>query len=89
MRIVHHLLVTDVVMPEMSGRELTRIIRTRRPGIPILYISGYTDDELLRRGILETGADILRKPFVPAELKAMVRKLIRQGQGDVAKLGRR
>lgn len=79
-----HLLITDVVMPEMSGRELTRIIRSRRPGIPILYISGYTDDELLRRGILETGADILRKPFVPTELKSSVKKLISQGQGGVS-----
>jgi two-component system cell cycle sensor histidine kinase/response regulator CckA len=85
-----HLLITDVVMPETGGRELARVLRTRRPGIPILYISGYTDDELLRRGILETGADVLRKPFVPTELKCVVKMLINQGQGGaIAKHRRR
>jgi len=76
-----HLLVTDVVMPQMSGRDLARLVRTARPGLPILYISGYTDDELLRRGILETGAQLLRKPFLPVELRKVVRELISAGQG--------
>jgi CheY-like chemotaxis protein len=79
-----HLLVTDVVMPEMSGRDLSRHIRAQRPGLPILYISGYTDDELLRRGILETGAQLLRKPFLPAELARVVKQLVSAGQGRVS-----
>ncbi|MEX2154040.1 MAG: PAS domain S-box protein [Gemmatimonadaceae bacterium] len=79
-----HLLITDVVMPEMGGRELSRMIRQRRPGLPILYMSGYTDDELLRRGILETGAQLLRKPFLPTERARVVRQLICGGQGKAA-----
>jgi CheY-like chemotaxis protein len=77
-----HLLITDVVMPEMGGRELSRVIRRQRPGIPILYVSGYTDDELLRRGILETGAQLLRKPFLPADLTRVTRELICAGLGS-------
>ena len=75
-----HLLIADVVMPEMGGRELSRILRKRQPGLPILYVSGYTDDELLRRGILESGAELLRKPFQPVELARAVKQLIRGGQ---------
>jgi two-component system cell cycle sensor histidine kinase/response regulator CckA len=71
------LLVTDVVMPEMGGRELARHMRRQRPGIPVLYVSGYTDDELLRKGILEADAQLLRKPFMPADLARAVRELIR------------
>jgi two-component system cell cycle sensor histidine kinase/response regulator CckA len=76
-----HLLITDVVMPEMGGRDLARNIRRQRPGLPILYISGYTDDELLQRGILETGAQLLRKPFIPNELAKAAKDLIGGGQG--------
>ncbi|HUG17002.1 MAG TPA: PAS domain S-box protein [Thermomicrobiales bacterium] len=79
-----HLLITDVVMPEMGGRELSGIMRQKRPGLPILYMSGYTDDELLRRGILETGAQLLRKPFRPNEFVRVVRQLISGGQGRAA-----
>jgi two-component system cell cycle sensor histidine kinase/response regulator CckA len=71
------LLITDVVMPEMGGRELAKHMRRQRPGIPVLYVSGYTDDELLRKGILEADAQLLRKPFMPADLARAVRKLIR------------
>jgi two-component system cell cycle sensor histidine kinase/response regulator CckA len=69
-------LVTDVVMPEMGGRELAKQLRGLRPGIPVLYLSGYTDDELLRKGILEPGALLLRKPFTAIELARVVRELI-------------
>jgi CheY-like chemotaxis protein len=71
-----HALVTDVVMPEMGGRQLATHIRKQRPGLPILYVSGYTDDELLRRGILESGTELLRKPFQPLELARAVRRLV-------------
>jgi CheY-like chemotaxis protein len=75
-----HLLITDVVMPEMGGRELVRIIREHRRGMPVLYISGYTDDELLRNGILEPGARLLRKPFTPSELARCVSDLLPRPQ---------
>jgi two-component system cell cycle sensor histidine kinase/response regulator CckA len=74
-------LVTDVVMPEMGGRELAKTIRLDRPALPVLYVSGYTDDELLRRGILEDGARLLRKPFLPLELAKAIRTLIAARQG--------
>jgi PAS domain S-box-containing protein len=72
-----HLLITDVVMPVLGGRELTRRVRAQRPGTPVLYVSGYTDDELLRKGVLEPGAQLLRKPFMPAELALAARQLLR------------
>jgi two-component system, cell cycle sensor histidine kinase and response regulator CckA len=70
------LLVTDIIMPKMGGRSLARIIRKERGAIPIVYMSGYTDDELLRRGILEAGAVLLRKPFTPMDLAKTVRELL-------------
>jgi PAS domain S-box-containing protein len=72
-----HLLITDVVMPVLGGRELTRRVRAQRPDIPVLYVTGYTDDELLRKGVLERGAQLLRKPFMPAELALAVWQLLR------------
>jgi nitrogen-specific signal transduction histidine kinase len=70
------LLVTDVVMPELGGRELAKLLRAQRPGIPVLYISGYTDDELLRKGVMEPGVQLLRKPFMPVDLARAVRELL-------------
>jgi CheY-like chemotaxis protein len=70
------LLVTDVVMPQMGGRELATQIRTQFPGTPVLFMTGYTEDELLRRGAMETGATVLRKPFTSAELVKSVEDLL-------------
>ena len=70
------LLVTDVVMPELGGRELATTLREVRPGLPVLFMSGYTDDELLRRGILEPGVRLLRKPFNKIDLARVVRALL-------------
>jgi DNA-binding NtrC family response regulator len=59
------MLITDVVMPEMSGPELADRIRKLRPGMRVLYMSGYTDDEMLcRKGLPENSA-FLQKPFTP------------------------
>ena len=69
-------LVTDVVMPELGGRELSKTLRRARPHVAVLYITGYTDDELLRKGILEPGAQLLRKPFLPSELARAVKQLL-------------
>jgi PAS domain S-box-containing protein len=69
-------LVTDLAMPEMGGRELARRLRESCPGLPVLFMSGYTDDEVLRRGLLESGATFLEKPFSPELLARMVSELL-------------
>ena len=57
------LLITDLVMPKMSGRELAQMLGSLRPDLKTIYMSGYTDDEGLRDGIHEQGATFLQKPF--------------------------
>jgi two-component system cell cycle sensor histidine kinase/response regulator CckA len=70
------LLVTDVVMPGMTGRELADALRQRHPTLTVLFVSGYTDDALLKRGVLEARESLLAKPFLPRELAARVRQII-------------
>jgi PAS domain S-box-containing protein len=73
------LVVTDLAMPVMGGRELARRL-AERPGrqesLPLLFISGYTDDELVRQNLLEPGQQFLPKPFSPDALAARVRRLV-------------
>jgi PAS domain S-box-containing protein len=68
-----HILVTDVVMPGMGGRELADTIKARRPQLKILYMSGYTNDEIVRHGVILARDAFLQKPFTPTSLVAMVR----------------
>jgi two-component system cell cycle sensor histidine kinase/response regulator CckA len=70
------LLVTDVVMPGIGGRELAAALLARRPGLRLLYISGYTDDEVTRRGLLDAGAPFLEKPFEAEGLARRVREVL-------------
>jgi PAS domain S-box-containing protein len=71
-----HLLLTDVVMPNMSGRELANRLERMRPGIKVLFMSGYTDDIILRHGMLEEGVLFIGKPFSPAELAGKIRAVL-------------
>jgi signal transduction histidine kinase/ActR/RegA family two-component response regulator len=68
-----HLLLTDVIMPEMSGPAVAEVLRRAFPALPVLYISGYTDDAIAHHGVLEPGVAFLGKPFTAAELTARVR----------------
>lgn len=70
-----HLLLTDVVLPGMNGRELAEAVAELRPGVRVLWMTGYTDDHVLKRGI-PPGADLLHKPFNPLDLTERVRALL-------------
>ena len=70
------LMVTDVVMPGMGGRELGDRLSRLRPGTPVLYTSGFTDEDVIRRGMLEEGRPFLQKPFKPHELVRAVREAL-------------
>jgi len=71
------LLVTDVVMPGIGGRELAKKLLTLRPGIGVLYLSGYTEDAVLTQGALGPGTAFLQKPFTLQNLAKKVREVIR------------
>jgi two-component system, cell cycle sensor histidine kinase and response regulator CckA len=71
-----HLLMTDVVMPGISGREVAERIVAIRPGIKVLYMSGYTDQAAVHQGILEEDAVLLQKPFTRALLAAKLREVL-------------
>jgi len=70
------LLLTDVIMPEMNGRLVSELARSFRPDLPVLFVSGYTDDAILRHGILDQGVPFLQKPFTPAQLRQKIREVL-------------
>jgi PAS domain S-box-containing protein len=71
-----HLLITDIVMPGMSGRQLADRLTERRPELKVLFVSGYTDEAITRHGILEPGIAFLQKPFTPDSLARKVREVL-------------
>jgi len=72
------LLITDVVMPGISGPELAKKVRALQPGLPILYMSGHIDDAVTRHGVLESKSPFLQKPFNLSELAAAIREALAQ-----------
>ncbi|MEP7218650.1 MAG: ATP-binding protein, partial [Bacteroidota bacterium] len=70
------LLVSDVVLPEMSGRAVSEQLSALFPGLKILYMSGYTDDAVIRNGVLQAETSFLQKPFSPVSLALKVREVL-------------
>jgi signal transduction histidine kinase len=71
-----HLIATDVVMPEMNGSQLVEKVLEARPDIRVLFMSGYTDDEVMRRGVIDGQTAFLQKPFTPDLLAHKVREVL-------------
>jgi CheY-like chemotaxis protein len=76
------LLVTDVVMPGMSGRELAKKLTQVRPGLKVLYTSGYTDNAIVHHGVLDPGTAFIQKPFSASALAVKVREVLDKGKGE-------
>jgi two-component system, cell cycle sensor histidine kinase and response regulator CckA len=74
------MVATDVVMPKMNGRPLVEKLTETRQGMRVLFMSGYTDDEVMRRGVIDGHTAFLQKPFTPPQFARKVREVLDQGK---------
>jgi YesN/AraC family two-component response regulator len=74
------MVLTDVVMPEVNGRELYEALSAELPELRVLYMSGYTDDVIAHHGIIEEGVHLLPKPFTMAALTSKIREVLDEDQ---------
>ncbi|HKV42618.1 MAG TPA: PAS domain S-box protein [Blastocatellia bacterium] len=77
-----HLMLTDVVMPQMGGRELARMLVRVRPDLKVVYMSGYTENAIVRGGILDAQIAFVQKPFIPTDLLRKIREVLDSGPRD-------
>jgi DNA-binding NarL/FixJ family response regulator len=76
------LVLSDLVMPGTNGREVVERLQVLRPGLRSLFMSGYTSDAIVRRGIQTGGSPFIQKPFLPATLLAKVRQVLDAASPD-------
>jgi two-component system, cell cycle sensor histidine kinase and response regulator CckA len=79
-----HLVLSDVVMPQLGGRELGQRLASLLPELPVLYMSGYTGEDVIQRGLLDPGAPFQQKPFTPEGLARKVREMLDSRMGSEA-----
>jgi DNA-binding NtrC family response regulator len=77
-----HLMVTDVIMPKLNGRELAERVAAVHPEMHVLYMSGYTDNAVVTNGVLQGAMPFLQKPFTPTALARKVREMLDGGNGE-------
>jgi len=71
-----HALITDVVLPKVSAKELVAELRRRKPDLRVLYTSGYTENTVVHQGVVDADVNFLAKPYLPADLTRAVRAVL-------------